>query len=194
MTNTSATGGYLVPSSAGPAEDDALEDLIHDAIAGITGLVGTLVRPKFQPRPPDRPELSVDWCAFTVTSDDPNWGAAIIHHPEGDGSDEMRRHSTLDVLCTFYGPNANGYATKLREGLLLPQNFEALQANGIDFLEAGRVFAAPEFINNQWNRRRDLTIRFRREVSRTYPVLNLLSAEGTVVSDDGDANAWNTEN
>jgi len=193
MTNTSATGGYLAPSGA-VTNDDAFEDQIQAAIVGITGLVGKMVRPAWQPDPPAKEDLTVDWCAYRVESTEPNWTGAIIHHPEGQGTDELRRHETVNLLVSFYGPHASGYAGILRDGMLIPQNMEALKAQGVDFLEAGRVMAAPEFINNQWVNRRDLTVKLRRVVSRTYPILNVLSAEGEIVADTGPANNWNTEN
>lgn len=193
MTNTSATGGYLAPTGA-VTNDDAFEDQIQAAIVGITGLVGKMVRPAWQPDPPAKEDLPVDWCAYRVESTEPNWTGAIIHHPEGQGTDELRRNETVNLLVSFYGPHASGYAGILRDGMLIPQNMEALKAQGIDFLEAGRVIAAPEFINNQWVNRRDLTIKLRRVVSRTYPILNVLSAEGEIVADNGDTNTWNTEN
>lgn len=193
MTNTSATGGYLAPTGA-VTNDDAFEDQIQAAIVGITGLVGKMVRPAWQADPPAKEDLIVDWCAYRVESTEPNWTGAIIHHPEGEGTDELRRHETVNLLVSFYGPHASGYAGILRDGMLIPQNMEALKAQGIDFLEAGRVMAAPEFINNQWVNRRDLTVKLRRVVSRTYPILNVLSAEGEIVADNGDTNTWNTEN
>ena len=193
MTDSS-TGGYLAPSSAPPAEDDAFSRQLQAAIVGITALPGPKVKVAWQPNPPAKEDLDIDWCAYRVTSTDPEWTGAIIHHPEGQGTDELRRHETVDVLCSFYGPNAMGYAARLRDGMLIPQNMEALNAQGIAFLDAGRTFAAPEFINNQWVRRQDLTIRLRRMVSRTYPILNVLSAEGEIVAENGDSNTWNTEN
>ena len=37
--NDSSTGGYLAPAvDAPPAEDDDLDDLVHDLIAGTTAL------------------------------------------------------------------------------------------------------------------------------------------------------------
>lgn len=194
--NSSATGGYLAPVGA-VAEDSALEDQIQAAIAGITGLAGRMVRPAWQPDPPAKEDLGVDWCAYRVTSSDPDWTGALVHHPDADGgagADEFQRHATIEILCSFYGPNARGYATRFSDGLTVPQNMEALGAQGIGFLEAGRIWAAPEFVNNQWVRRQDILVRLRRMVTRTYPVRNVLSAEGEIVADTGDTNSWNTEN
>lgn len=193
MTNTSATGGYLAATGT-VATDGVLEDQIQAAIVGITALPGDMVRPVWQPNPPQKPDLTVDWCAYRVESTEPNWTGAIIHHPEGEGTDELRRHETVNLLVSFYGPHSEGYAGRLRDGMLIPQNMEALKAHGIAFLEAGRLMNAPEYVNNQWVTRRDLTVKLRRVVIRTYDVLNVLSAEGEIVADTGPANNWNTEN
>jgi len=194
--NDSASGGYLAPVGT-VTEDAGLEDQIQAAIVGITGLAGTKVRPAWQPDPPQKPAGNVDWCAYRIASSEPDWSGALIHHPEGDageGTDELQRHATIEVLCSFYGPNARGYAARLSDGMQVPQNMEALGKQGISFLEAGRIWAAPEFINNQWVRRQDITVRLRRVTSRTYPIRNVLSAEGEIVTDTGNENSWNTEN
>lgn len=193
MTNTSATGGYLAPEGTVAADDDFLR-IIQLAIVGITGLDGKKVKAVWQPDPPPKEDLNVDWCGYRVESTDPNWTGAIIHHPEGEGTDELRRHETVNLLVSFYGPHSEAYGGILRDGMLIPQNMEALKAQGIAFLEAGRLMNAPEYVNNQWVSRRDLTVKLRRVVSRTYAVLNVLSAEGEIVADTGPANNWNTEN
>lgn len=192
MTDSS-TGGYLAPSSV-VAADATLEDQIQGAIVGITGLIGKYVKPAWQPNPPAKEDLNVDWCAYRITSTDPNWIGSIIHHPGGEGTDELQRHETIEVLANFYGPNAAAYAAVFRDGLIIPQNMEALKVNGIAFLEAGQIRAAPEFINNQWVNRQDLLFRLRRQTSRTYQIRNVLSAEGTIAAEDGNTNSWDTEN
>jgi hypothetical protein len=194
MTNTSASGGYLVPSTTAPADDDALEDTLHDALAGITGLAAASVRPKWQQRPATRPEASTDWAAFAVTISEADWSSSIVHDPAGDGNDVETRYTTLDLLVTFYGPNAGGNAEKLRDGISIPQNMEALAAQGLEILDTGPIITAPEFINTVWIRRKDVTLRLRRAVSRTYPVRNLLSAGGELTTDVGNTNVWSTEN
>jgi hypothetical protein len=188
VTNTSATGGYLVPSSPPPAEDDGLEDQIKLMIQGITGFDPNFVRPRWQPTPPKQPPANANWCAFGVTRQDPDTYASIVHDGTGDGTDTAIRHETIEILASFYGPAGQGYAAMLRDGLMIPQNREALYANGMALYDAMEIIAAPDLTNTQWIRRYDLTVRLRRRVERTYPVLNLLSAEGTIETQ----NATNT--
>ncbi|SEI98906.1 hypothetical protein SAMN04244579_02716 [Azotobacter beijerinckii] len=177
MANTSATGGYLSPAGTPTPADQALEDILQPMLVGITGLHGAMVRPRWQPSPPKQPEPSVDWCAFGVMATRPDANPAIEHDGSDDGEDRYQRHQEVTLLATFYGPNAQAYGQILSDGLYVPQNGEALHAQNMAFVEAGDLVAAPELINQQWVRRYDLRIRLRRKIERTYPVLNILSAE-----------------
>ncbi len=82
--NTSATGGFLVPTSAAPDEDTALEDFIHDFIAGVTGIAADMVRPRWQPTPPRQPPVGANWCAFGVTETNADTYASRVHDPAAD--------------------------------------------------------------------------------------------------------------
>jgi len=177
MANTSATGGYLAPTAPVPAEDDALDDLLQELVAGVTGLPGSMVRPRWQATVPKQPEPSENWGAIGISRQANDAGPAIQHDGEGDGSDDYIRHQEIDLLCSFYGPAAKGYAQLLADGMSIPQNGEKLALNGMKFVRASDIQAAPALINQQWNRRYDLTLTLRRKIIRTYPVLNLLSAE-----------------
>ncbi|WP_427183531.1 LIC_12616 family protein [Bordetella bronchialis] len=186
MANTSATGGYLIPTTPAPAADLDLDLVFQAYVRGITGLSGAMVRPRWQPTVPQTPGPEVDWCAVGVTprtrsQDYP----AIQHDPAGDGQDLLTRHQELDVLVTFYGPNGMRYGDMLRDGAYLPQNSEVINALGIALVEVLDAFAVPELVNQRWQRRYDVPMKFRRVIRRTYPVLNLLSAEAEVQSDTG---------
>lgn len=183
MANTSATGGYLSPSGAVPVEDAALDAVLQQAIVGITGLPGAMVRPRWQPTVPKQPEPTANWCALGITRTGPADFPAIEHDGTGDGQSTLHRHEEFDALVSFYGPAASGYAKTLRDGLYLAQNRETLQAAGIDLIGTSDQTAAPDLINQQWVRRYDVTLSFRRHVARTYPVLNLLSADPAIVTD-----------
>ncbi|MNJ82492.1 hypothetical protein D3C77_819390 [compost metagenome] len=49
------------------------------------------------------------------------------------------------------------------------------------FVGASDILPVPELVNQQWVRRYDISIQMRRQVVRVYPVLNILSAEPTIV-------------
>lgn len=185
MPNTSATGGFLVPgASPAPLEDDALDDLFQTLIAGLTGLPGDLVRPRWQVKPPKQPAPSVDWCAVGVTRQERDAGPVITHDPlasGGLGQDKVKRHEELGVLVSFYGPNAGKYAGLVADGAGILQNNELLQSNLVVFVNSDTIRQVPELVAEQWVKRRDLPLRFRREVVRVYPILNIVSATAEIV-------------
>ncbi len=177
MANDSSTGGYLLPTDAlAPLEDAALDDLFQQLVVGITGLPGAMVRPRWQPVVQKQPEPATDWCAIGITACTPTQYPAITHDGTGDGQDQFVEHETLEVMASFYGPNAGALSKQLRHGLYIPQNRETLTPAGVALMSIDRSTAAPALINEQWVRRFDLVMSFRRKVSRTYPVLNLASA------------------
>ena len=176
--NNSATGGYVSPSATPePEEDTALEDVLQLWLVGITGMAGDKVRPRRQPDPPKQPEPTVNWCALGVTDTKTEFSPAIIHDGNGEGEDVMKQHEELTVLCSFYGPAAGRLAARFRDGARLPQNNEMLRQASMALVECGDIKAAPDLLNQQWVRRYDITVTVRRQVIRTYQILNLLSAE-----------------
>jgi len=180
MSNTSATGGYLGPASSSvPVEDDALEDFLQGVVAAITGIDGTLVRPRYQDNPPTLPGPDITWAATGVMPDRRRDTFAVVDHDStGDGADDLIRHEEIDLLCSFYGPGAGGAATELADGLQIAQNREVLIAAGMDFVGSDGPRRVPEQIKGRWLQRQDLTVTIRREVRRQYPILNLLSVTG----------------
>lgn len=190
--NTSATGGYLQPTSTGPAQDAELEDQIQAAIVGITGLAGSLVRPRWQQNPPKQPAINVNWCAFGITRQRSDNFNAVRHISAGDGSDQSITHETIELLVSFYGPAGQANAAAFKDGLQIPQNMEVLQSQGMAFYEARDTIAAPELISAQWMRRFDVPFTLRRQITRTYPVLNLLGAGGSIQSETNSEN-WTAQ-
>lgn len=182
--NTSASGGYLRPITPAPAEDAALDDILQAACKGITGIDGALVRPRWQAEPPNLPPQDTDWAAIGVTKKPfDTYVAEIQDGPEGgDGETILIRHESMEALVSFYGPNCQANASVFRDGLFIAQNREQLQAAGIELVEVGDLTRVPELIKNLWFDRCDVPFEVRRAVTRTYAVLNLLSAEGVVTS------------
>jgi hypothetical protein len=185
MSNTSASGGYLSPTVASPPLEDAdLDAVFQRAIVGVTSLDGTLVRPRWQVTPPKQPDPTVNWCAFGVIDFDVDDGPAITHVSTGDGSDHYVRHEDITLACTFYGPLSQRFAALTRDGLTIPQNLEALKNDGLAFIECMDIRSVPELVNQQWIKRYDLFVRFRRQIQRTYQVLNIISADPIIVNDE----------
>lgn len=172
MPNTSASGGYLL----GVLPDNlAVRRFIGGMIAAITGLNTTLVRPRWQPNPPALPSQDVDWCAFGVVSSTPDASAFVALNALGTAG-SIARHEEMEILGSFYGPNALGYAELLRDGLELSQNREALFVNGMGLKGCGPSAHVPELVNELWVDRVDLPFTIRREIRRDYSLLSLLQA------------------
>jgi hypothetical protein len=87
-------------------------------------------------------------------------------------------------LASFYGPAGQQYASQCRDGLWLPQNNSMLRHYSMAFVDAGQMRAIPELINTQWRRRYDFAITLRRQVVRTYSVLNIESAGIELIIDE----------
>lgn len=183
MANDSSTGGFLPGTDVSAPADDALDDLLQQTVAGITGLDGSLVRPRWQPVVPKQPEPGTDWCAIGVTRFDPMDYPIEEHDGTDPGSSTLTHWEEFTLLASFYGPHGQGNARRLRDGLYLSQNREALISNGIDLVDAGELLAVPDLVNEQWVKRYDLPIRMRTSAERLYPILNLLSADDTIVTD-----------
>ena len=179
MPNTSATGGYLLPTT-GPLDAQLLKRFFHDVIVGVTGFNSQLVRPSYQPNPPTIPDLTVDWCAFYISlkaSDNFPW------YVQGDSSGQLFANENVNLQTSFYGPNCISNATILRDGLQICQNTDAMAAVNIGYIGCSDMTYLPELINDKWYERADITVNLNRRVGRTYPILKILSIEGTIEAD-----------
>ena len=174
----SSTAGYLQPaSSPAPLEGNTLQDFFHDWIMGITGLAATNIFPRWQPEPPNLPADTVDWLAFGITKREADTNAAELHSPSGTGYNIIVRQEILSILVSVYGPNADSTAEVLREGMQLAQNRETLSLADMGLIECGDIVIAPEIVKEKWMYRLDLTFRIRRQITRQYSILSMLSSE-----------------
>jgi hypothetical protein len=135
------------------------------------------VRPRWQAETPKQPEASVDWCAIGVMVTAPDAGPALAHSSAGNGETLSARHEEIVLLASFYGPHGQMFAGLLRDGISIPQNVETLAVHDIGFVECGPIRSMPELVNQKWLRRRDVSLTFRRKVTRNYPILNVLAAD-----------------
>lgn len=192
-TNTSATGGFLLDRPPGPINSEQLERVIQNTVATLANLPGDLTRPRWQPMPPTQPPAEVTWCSVGVQRIEADEFPDIQHRDEqmpgavARGLDLMKRHSTVTVLATFYGPEAEDAAAQLRDALYMPQQMEGMRP--LKLLTVRDLARAPEMINQQWINRVDLEIDFRMQADRVFPVLNLEGADVTVRTEAGVRNA-----
>lgn len=176
--NTSATGGTVLPAQPASLPGGlGFEDFIQSMLAGISGLPGSLVRPKWQLEPPKSPDVTVNWMGFGVNEDDADTNAYV------DGGNFMRMEA-LAVQCSFYGPDAWEYTKLLRDGLQIPQNLQALNSAKMGFVSTSRMTRVPDLVNEQWVNRWEMTVFLRREIQRTYPILTFVAGAGTLTTND----------
>jgi len=175
---TSATGGYIAPTTP-VAYDNELDDIFHGCIQGITAIDKKLVRPRWQPEPPNQPDFSVNWVAFGITGIDGDRFSYHRHNPNGAGglgTSDVERDERLKLLVSFYGPLAAGYQARFALGLQLSQNRDELSAQGIKLVEVQESFTLPALFKEKWVKRVDSAVIFRRRVARTYAIENVESA------------------
>lgn len=173
--NTSATGGFLTPTdAAGPPAGNDLDDILQALFVGLTGLDGSLVRPRWQAVAPKQPAPDVNWCAVGVTS------LASDAYPATTGG-AFVRHQDIEVLASFYGPMGMTYAMQAQDDIVIPQNLEFLQSYLMTYSNTDTIRQAPELVNQQWIKRYDLTLHFRRQVKRTYAVQDFGSTSDVII-------------
>ena len=180
MPNTSATGGYLQPETTPVvAQDSSLRAFLHGVIASVTGLASDRVRQAWQASPAPTPSIDVDWSAFAIVSQVADFDS---YQGENDSGLTMAyiRHESVEVLCTFYGPNCQGYAGRLVDGMQIGQNRDTMRSVGMGSFDFSPIVHAPELFNDRYIERVDVTMTLRREIRRDYPILSLLAAEGMI--------------
>ena len=180
--------GYLGPhTTPQPLFGHPWEDFLHDLVTGVTGMPGDKVFPRWQPQPPVRPDHDVDWAGVGISEITADWQAYVRHYPASDehpdGYDALQHMETTTLLASFYGPNATRNATLLRSGLFIEQNLAELRKANVGLVEVQTFQNAPELFKQKWVDRVDLPVVLRREIRFDYPVLNLLSAAGTITGD-----------
>lgn len=174
--NTSATGGYLTPDNFLVPDDIDLDIIFQGLVKSITGLDGQYVRPRWQPKPPKQPLPEVNWCAVGVLTVNSDYSLTMPH-------DKLSAYELLEVSTTFYGPASRGYAQLLRDGVQIPQNNEAIRKHGIVYHSFSPIRPCPEYVNEQWIRRHDLMIYFKRKEIRKYPILDFAESSVKFIGD-----------
>jgi len=177
----STTAGILTPLPGGPAplEGQGLQRFLQQYVSAITGIEGALVRPRWQPEPPNQPANDATWIALGVVSRKSDAHASELHADDGTSS-TIYRQQELSVLLSFFGPGADEAEARLREGVSLEQNRTYLTAAGFGLIDITDAIAAPALLNDRWQYRIDATLQLRRGVARKYPILNVLSLDETI--------------
>jgi len=194
MPNNSATGGYLRPT-ANPTFPGGLTltQFIQSIIVGITGYDGTLVRPEWQPNPPKQPDVTVDWIAFGLKLANPDFNAAVM--TDAAGNTTSQRQQLLEIPVSFYGPNAIENILEFQDGFQIHQNLEIMESAYMGYRSITEAQRAPDLVNGRWVERMMCTLYLTWQVQRTYAILSIESANGsihTVVSGEDYNTDWQT--
>lgn len=188
LNPSSAYPGYLVAATAAPAPvpkyGNDLDDIFHDVIQGVLGFVdGSLIRPRWQASPPNQPAFNVDWIAFGIQTTVGDWNPYQKHDPDanaGQGANIVERDEQLELLHSYYGPNAWSLQSRYQDGIMVEQNRALLQTNGIKLVELVKAYNVPALLKETWVQKVDQRVIFRRRIRREYPILNLIAANITL--------------
>ena len=162
--------GYIAPvTPPDPLEGNALENAFQALVAGITGLDPTLVRPRWQPDPPNQPDFATTWAAIGITESDDD---RFVYTVQKDADNiQMERDQVLRVMFSFYGPNAQSMLDRFQDGIALDRNREdILHTAGIKLVEIMKARQLPALLKEKWVKRLDVEGVFRRRKVRLYGV------------------------
>lgn len=187
----SSRPGLLRPAAASggnaPADifaGQSLDNFMQQVVAVCAGIDFTLVRPRWQPEPPNEPDRNVDFATIAVTTTTP---LGYPHMVVRDGYVDQYDQEEFTVFCSFFGPNADRRATQLRSGLMLAQNREIFQLNGMGLVQTTGRTRLPDLRKNVYLERIDISFTMRREVRENYPVLAYAGDEVRLTTDTGYA-------
>lgn len=191
---------YIQPFSSEPIPNElTVTQFIQTVLVGISGVDGTLVRPKWQANPPKHPPtIETNWIAFGIGLGAPDNNAYIATNPNDPSVVDSQRHETLDVGVSIYGPLALETYALLRDGFQVPQNLQALIDANMGFVEILAARPLPDLLNERFYNRVETSIILRRQVNRLYSVPTILSANGRIYAPTSGkidySLAWDTQN
>lgn len=193
MSNTSATGGYIVGVEASLPGNLTLVQFIQQFLVGVTGMVDTTVRPKWQKNPGKEPATTEDnWCAFGITETPTQLDSYV---DVGADSSTLQAQEELLIDLSFYGPEAYKNAKKLRDGIKISQNRDVLRTGKIGFKDIGSIRNFPELKGGVWFQRSDVNLILVRQADSIFAVLPVVSAGGVVEglksNDETENVPWN---
>lgn len=176
--NDSATGGALVPTGTdGDLNDKNLVRFLQQWIVAVTGLPAPMVRPRWQPEPPNVPDQGTDWAAVgSIRRTRDTFAFQGEKFVNGVRTFYVNRQEILEVLLSNYGPNAEQFAELFAMGIQLSQNREILTLNNMGLVESEESQIVPAQINERWMYGVDTKFRIRRSQKYTYAVQDITAA------------------
>jgi len=179
--------GYVSPSlTNGELNDLLLRRLLNLLVSGIvTEIKPENVRPRWQPDPANQPGFDIDWAAIGVLRKTRDAMTAEIHI--SDTQSQVYRSQILEILASFYGPNAEANSEVFAMGLGLAQNREQIFLNGFGLIDVNESVNVPFLVKGtRWLSGWDVGFRMRRQQIYTFDVPSLAKAVGTITTDYGE--------
>lgn len=164
--------GFLLPTT-GPVYAEQLDDVMHDAIAGVLGFAdGSLIRPRWQLEPANQPDFPINWVAFGIARTRRDTFAFQGMDPTGLTDDYvLQRDEELSMLVSCYGAAAANNAHQWHDGLQLDANrWAAFSSINTTLVEALEPINVPLQIKQKWVQRWDVMTVLRRRIERRYPI------------------------
>lgn len=177
----SSTNGYLLPQNI-IIDDQDLDRLLHDMFVNISALPNEMVRPRWLIEPSNMPDIGVLWMAQGIVERRPD---VIPSQIMTDTGYVVTRYETFDVLISCYSEKAGALAGVIRDSLSLDQNRDYIRSQGIVLVEIGTIRNTSTVVNGRWLKRVDLTITFRRTLTRHFNVLDIKQGVGVENTDIG---------
>lgn len=186
MNNKSTSGGIILPHPKAPKLETAppnltLVQFIQTILVGLSGIPGPFVRPEWQPEEPKQPDIGVDWIAFGIKSNLPD--ANAYQSIDNEGATTLQRQETLTISLSVYGPQAMDTISLIRDGFQIPQNSSSLKKANMGYVDVTESHHVPDLVNERWIDRYVCDIILHRYIVRNYPILDFISATGTVYSE-----------
>jgi len=182
LPNTSQYDGFIFPTHLyKPLLDAPLLDVIHDWIAGITGLKGDHVIPKWQRESNNPYDIADTWVSFGIMKRKADTFACEVWE---DTRYILSRNESIRLLASFYGDQADQYVSIFREGMQVSQNLDFLRARNMTLSYSGDIVNVPEMIKYEWVYRQDLAFEIVRQIRYNYPILNLTSVAKGIIYDN----------
>ncbi len=173
----SSVAGFLAPITA-PIYDNPLDDFFHAFLVALSTLPGDLVRPRWQPEPPNIPDFTTDWLAWGITEIEEDRFA--FQDQLSDDQAIVERDEIMTMLMSFYGPRAGQFAKQVSASMQLSQNRSYLRSQKITVVEVLDQVRIPALTKELWVPRVDQRVRFRRRASWVYPIRTIESAQLSV--------------
>lgn len=167
---SSSAAGFLAPLTA-PIYDDPLDNFFHAFLAALSTIPGPLVRPRWQPEPPNLPAFTTDWMAWGIV--DVEADNFAFQGMPADNQFAVERDEVLTMLMSFYGPRAGQLASQVSMSMQLGQNRAYLRTQNLTLIEVMNQARVPALLKEKWVPRVDQRVRFRRRASWAYQVHQL---------------------